>query len=90
MKLVDELVFYRNLVSTYFYVNHLTSSYEYDEKMGINFSQIDYNDFYQFVNAFNSYVKMNSIDISAFALRVLNEKRAEERSNKKSKKGGKK
>lgn len=90
MKLVDELVFYRNLVSTYFYINQLTSSYEDGEKMGINFSQIDYNDFYEFVNKFNSYIKMNSIDISAFALRVLNKKREEERLNKKSKKGGKK
>lgn len=90
MKIIDELVFYRNLVSTYFYIKQLKSSYEDSEKNGIDLLSIDYNDFFQFVDNFNSYIKINSIDISAFALRILNKKREEERSNKKIKKGGKK
>lgn len=91
MKVIDEMVFYRNLVSTFFYVEELNrTSCEIELQQPYIGFQSEEN-FARFLESFNFYIKSHSIDISAFALRVLNKKREEERSNKKDKKkGGKK
>lgn len=70
MKVFDKLAMLRNAVGTYYYCK--------------NCFNLDI-DFEEFMLNFNSYLKANALDITAFTIRLVNEERAKQNHKKKRK-----